>query len=263
MRIFLVVTFIASALVPFTASQAYGNSNNNGDNTGTTTTPASGACLPVPNVISPQPAFNINVSQLMTGKPWYSYILYGNPDKAPITMTNVINYYDSLGRSSEPTRNVAAEVVIQEKVWSEGGACHDALEISWFTVDGRQTGPYFVVAPNNTLIANSFDDSILWATDGSTYALFHNCDQRNPDTGNCKSTYIFVHSTIKPNTMTDSQKQTIATAVNNALKPYCITVNDFQTYTWNDALGVCPQAVRENHPDCFKTIVNAYRLLLE
>ncbi|XP_055348635.1 uncharacterized protein LOC129595603 [Paramacrobiotus metropolitanus] len=220
-------------------------------------------CKPVPNLIRP-PYSKVNISELIAGRTWYPYMLYDSKNASNPVYLNPEIHFTHVGHGNEPTRMSPAEVIIEQETYFDvNRTCSDLLEISWFTTDGRQIGSAFDVTVNNTLTVNSFDDSILWKTDLKTFIMFHNCDTRNSTTGNCERLYIYLHTIFKPNVLTAAQKQTIVTAVNSLLKPHCLSVTDFQVYRWDDTLPVCPHSDREKQPDAFKTLVEAYTLLVE
>ncbi|XP_055348637.1 uncharacterized protein LOC129595606 [Paramacrobiotus metropolitanus] len=220
-------------------------------------------CKPVPNTI--RPSYNKpEISQFIIGHTWYPYLLYDSKNDTNPFFLNAEIHYESLGRGNEPTRNSPADIVIQEETYFDvNGTCSDLLEISWLTNDGRQIGPVFDVTSNNTLSVNSFDDSVLWKTDLKTFIMFHNCDTRNSVTGNCDRVFIYVHTTSKPHMLTDATKQTVTTAVEKVLQPYCLGLTHFSVYKWDDNLEVCPPSDPENHPDAFKIFVDNYKLLAE
>jgi len=222
---------------------------------------STGKCNLVPNVI-PTPT-NYSIGQLLTAGPWYGYSTY-NTDTGKVTQNpsdlNVVNYYTSHGKSREPTRTQPAEIIVQEKRRYVNGSCMYNLESSIFTTDGRQFGTVFDVDAKSTVVDVAYDESIIWSTDQKTYIVFFWCAEHNWQSGNCGSTHIYVYTQTKPNALTDDQKQSITSAVDTLLKPYCIKSDQFAQYKHDDSLPECPKA---KYPECFTHNVNAVKKLVD
>ncbi|XP_055331183.1 uncharacterized protein LOC129583419 isoform X2 [Paramacrobiotus metropolitanus] len=233
-----------------------------GSGTGSTGTGTgtNAGCTAVPNVIATPNTYNIG--QLMTTGPWYGYLTFNSDSGSTQNPTdvNVVNYYTSLGKSVEPTRSQLSEIIYQEKRKYASGSCAYSLEISEFTTDGRQFGPYNGLTSTGTISDDGYDASIIWSTDQSTYILFFWCAKHNWASGACASTHIYVYTRTRPTDMSSTLTQSINSAVNGVLQTYCLNTSQFAAYKWDNTLPECPKPA---WPDCFNHTVNAYKTLIE
>ncbi|XP_055331187.1 uncharacterized protein LOC129583423 [Paramacrobiotus metropolitanus] len=198
----------------------------------------------------------------MTPGPWYGYLTY-NSDSGTAqnpTDVNVVNYYTSLGTSVEPTRSQLSEIIYQEKRKYTSGSCAYEVEVCEFTNDGRQFGPYFGLTSSGAINEDGYDVSIIWSTDQSSYVMFFWCAKHNWASGACASTHLYVYTKTKPTDMSNSAIQSVNSAVNAVLQPYCLSSSQFAAYKWDNTLPECPEAI---WPDCFNHTVNSYKTLIE
>ncbi|XP_055331230.1 uncharacterized protein LOC129583459 [Paramacrobiotus metropolitanus] len=234
---------------------------NKASNSGTTT--GSGKCSQLPNVLSSTNTYKIK--ELMTSNPWYGYLTYNSDTRTAQDPSelNVVNYYISYWKSSEPTRSQPSELMYQQKRKYVNGSCAYLLEVAQFTTDGRQFGPYLQTNGSGQITDDGYDASFIWSTDQKTYIMFFWCAKHDWTSGNCASTHIYVYTKANPNDISKSQQDSINNAVNSVLKPYCLDTGKFAKYKWDKNLPECPPLPVSKRPDCFQHYENAFITLIE
>ncbi|XP_055356878.1 uncharacterized protein LOC129601979 [Paramacrobiotus metropolitanus] len=176
---------------------------------------------------------------------------------------NVINYYTNLATCHFPTTDIPCVVMTQEQTYTDriSGTCQGFHEVSHFTEDGRQTGPYFDRRAAGLAIPAGLDNSIVLAMDYESYAVYHSCSKYSSRSRLCADPYLYTYTRRKPNQISAEEKRRIDEAVSNAVKPFCFDPRQFIYYgPWNDTLAACP---RTPGSDCYQTMKAAYASTIE
>ncbi|XP_055347476.1 uncharacterized protein LOC129594718 [Paramacrobiotus metropolitanus] len=239
----------ASAFIGASGRALYADSSNNGQ-------PQPSSNCPLPNTI---PGQTIDPEKI-TGT-WYAYSVWQtNITQAAVDasgITNYINYFTSFGKSHYPTTDVPASVIQQELAYSINGTCLTSIEASHISTDGRQLGTAYDLS--TTPETASIDQSVVIATDYTSYILFYTCANYKASTGICGDPQLSVLTRKLPPALSTDERSIISTAVISAIKPYCtIDFKDFVPYgAWTTTQPMC-QPTSGAGSSCYPTLLAAY-----